>query len=141
MEHKVLSFLQHIPGDVFQQDNAHAHDVLNVQAFFRGQHIRIFPWLACSPDMSPTEPVWIYIGQRLTRITRQLQTTIELWDQRQAIWNGILQRDRTSVTSCHGVCGLSSLRVAPHGVLIPDVIFVSLLALLRNYVNDFLFFT
>ncbi|GFW77175.1 transposable element Tc1 transposase [Trichonephila clavipes] len=58
LEPKVVSFLQGIPGAIFQEDNARTHNARNVPDFFSVQHMQLLPWLASSPDISPIKHVW-----------------------------------------------------------------------------------
>ncbi|GFV62668.1 transposable element Tcb2 transposase [Trichonephila clavipes] len=50
------SFLNGLPGAIFQQDNAHPHTVRVAQDFLR--HFQTLPWPARSSDFSPVEHVW-----------------------------------------------------------------------------------
>ncbi|GFX46463.1 DDE_3 domain-containing protein [Trichonephila clavipes] len=52
----VGSFLNGLPGAIFQQDNARPHTARVAQDFLR--HFQILHWLARSPDLSPVEHVW-----------------------------------------------------------------------------------
>ncbi|GFY24642.1 DDE_3 domain-containing protein [Trichonephila clavipes] len=49
----VGSFLNGLPGAIFQQDNARPHTARVAQDFLC--HIQTLPWPACSPDLSPVE--------------------------------------------------------------------------------------
>ncbi|GFU70203.1 transposable element Tcb2 transposase [Trichonephila clavipes] len=49
-------FLNGLPGEIFQQDNARPHTARVAQDFLR--HFQTLPWPARSPDLSPVEHVW-----------------------------------------------------------------------------------
>ncbi|GBN14991.1 Transposable element Tcb2 transposase [Araneus ventricosus] len=49
-------FLNCLPGEIFQQENARPHTARVAQDFLR--HVQTLPWPARSPDLSPTEHVW-----------------------------------------------------------------------------------
>ncbi|GFW77168.1 hypothetical protein TNCV_2725981 [Trichonephila clavipes] len=51
LEPEVVSFLQGIPGAIFQQDNSRTHNARNV-VLFNPTHT------TSSPNMSPIEHVW-----------------------------------------------------------------------------------
>ncbi|GFV28688.1 transposable element Tc1 transposase [Trichonephila clavipes] len=57
LQPEVVSFLQGIPGAVFQQDNACPHVAKTVRDFCSAQHIQLLILPAYSPDMSPIEHV------------------------------------------------------------------------------------
>ncbi|GFU29006.1 transposable element Tcb2 transposase [Trichonephila clavipes] len=52
----VGTFLNGLPGAIFQQDNARPHTARIAQDFLR--HFQTLPWPARSPDLSPVEHVW-----------------------------------------------------------------------------------
>ncbi|GFX39998.1 transposable element Tcb2 transposase [Trichonephila clavipes] len=56
-------FLNGHPGAIFQQDNARSHTARVAQDFLR--HFQTLPWLACSPDLSPVEPVWDQLKRQM----------------------------------------------------------------------------
>ncbi|GFX80149.1 transposable element Tcb1 transposase [Trichonephila clavipes] len=49
-------FLNGLPGEIFQQDNARQHTARVALDFLR--HLQTLPWTARSPDLSPVEHVW-----------------------------------------------------------------------------------
>ena len=91
LEPEFLSLLRHIPGAVFQQDKSRARISQIAQAFFSAQQVTLLPWPAYSPDMSPIEHVWDFIGQRLARTADGDHNKNELWLQVEEIWNAIPQ--------------------------------------------------
>ncbi|GFU62564.1 DDE_3 domain-containing protein [Trichonephila clavipes] len=56
-------FLNGLPGEIFQQDNARPHTVRVAQDFLR--HFQTLPWLAHSPDLSPVEHVWDQLKRQM----------------------------------------------------------------------------
>ncbi|GFU23016.1 transposable element Tc1 transposase [Trichonephila clavipes] len=52
----VGSFLNGLPGAIFQRDNARPHTARVAQDFLR--HFQTLPWPTRSPDLSPVEHVW-----------------------------------------------------------------------------------
>ncbi|GFX45528.1 transposable element Tcb2 transposase [Trichonephila clavipes] len=48
-----------------KHDNSHPHGVKTVRDFCSAQHMEFLPWPAYSPDMSPIEHVWDFVGRRL----------------------------------------------------------------------------
>ncbi|GFV24500.1 DDE_3 domain-containing protein [Trichonephila clavipes] len=67
----VGTFLNGLPGAIFQQDNARPHTARVVQDFLR--HFQTLPWPACSPDLSPVEHV-------LDQLKRQLPSCHSVHD-------------------------------------------------------------
>ncbi|GFT99369.1 transposable element Tcb2 transposase [Trichonephila clavipes] len=51
----VGTFLNGLPGAIFQQDNARPHTARVAQDFLR--HFQTLPWLDRAPDLSPVEHV------------------------------------------------------------------------------------
>ncbi|GFU83183.1 transposable element Tcb1 transposase [Trichonephila clavipes] len=60
----VRPFLNGLPGAIFQQDNAPPHTAKVAQDFLR--HFQTFPWLTCSPDLSPVEHVWDQLKRQMS---------------------------------------------------------------------------
>ena len=68
----ILPFLQQRNFDhVFKHDNARCHVARVCQDFLNQNHIRVLPWLALSPDLSPIEHLW----DELDRHVRQSKYT------------------------------------------------------------------
>ncbi|GFT64268.1 transposable element Tc1 transposase [Trichonephila clavipes] len=57
------SFLNGLPGAIFQQDNARPHTARVAQDFLR--HFQTLPWPARSPDLSPVEHVWDQLKRQM----------------------------------------------------------------------------
>ncbi|GFY33176.1 transposable element Tcb1 transposase [Trichonephila clavipes] len=53
--------------------------------------IEIFPWPACSPDISPIDNVWSTLPQRLSRDTPHAATPDQLWQYVEAAWTAVAQ--------------------------------------------------
>ncbi|GFV39817.1 transposable element Tcb2 transposase [Trichonephila clavipes] len=90
---KVVSFLQGIPGGIFQQDNARPHNAKTARDFCSAQHVHLLPWPAYAPDMLPIEYVWDLVDRRLARDPRPAASKDELLLRIQAMWNSLLQAD------------------------------------------------
>ncbi|GFX37208.1 transposable element Tc1 transposase [Trichonephila clavipes] len=59
----VGSFLNGLPGAIFQQDNARPHTARVAQDFLR--YFQTLPWPAHSPDLSPVEHVWDQLNRQM----------------------------------------------------------------------------
>ncbi|GFV86167.1 transposable element Tc1 transposase [Trichonephila clavipes] len=90
LQPEVVPFLQGLPRDIFQQDNARPHVTKTVRDFCSTQHMQLLPWPAYSPNMSPIEHVWDLVDWRLARDSRLAASEDELF---QAIWNSLPQVD------------------------------------------------
>ncbi|GFV49335.1 transposable element Tcb2 transposase [Trichonephila clavipes] len=80
-------------GAVFQQDNARPHVAKTVKSYLDSQQVQLLPWPAYSPDMSPIEHEWDFVGRRIARDLRPVASTDELWLRIQTIWNTLPQAD------------------------------------------------
>ncbi|GFS56724.1 DDE_3 domain-containing protein [Trichonephila clavipes] len=69
-------FLNGLPGEIFQQDNARPHTARVNQDFLR--HFQILPWPARSPDLSPAEHVW-------DQLKRQMPSCLSVHDLELAV--------------------------------------------------------
>ncbi|GFU93765.1 putative inorganic phosphate cotransporter [Trichonephila clavipes] len=84
------------PTAIFQQDNARPHVARIVQRFFVNHQIKLLPWLARFPDLSPIENMWSMVDQRLIQITPQLPHQINFGN----VWKllvGLLYRNPKSL--------------------------------------------
>ncbi len=61
---------------VFQQDNAKPHTAAITTAWLHSRTVRMLNWPACSPDLSPTENIWLIIKWKIRQ--RQPQTLQQL---------------------------------------------------------------
>ena len=85
----VVPFLQHHPDvTVFQQDNARPHEARVTCHFLLAQGVNVLPWPAYSPDLSPVEHLWDYLGRHVAnRIPRPrnrnqlVQVLLDGWRQ------------------------------------------------------------
>lgn len=62
LESGIVLYLQCIPGAVFQEDHARPQIVQNRQNLFSAQQIQFNVWLAYSPEISPAEHLWDFVG-------------------------------------------------------------------------------
>ncbi|GFW14575.1 transposable element Tcb2 transposase [Trichonephila clavipes] len=76
---------EHPWSHIFQQDNARPHVAKTIRDFCSAQHMRLFPWPAYSPDMSPIEHVWGLVGRHLARDSCPASSKDELLLRIQAI--------------------------------------------------------
>ncbi|GFX51697.1 integrase catalytic domain-containing protein [Trichonephila clavipes] len=72
----------------------------NSQCIFCGENlhdssscdsIKLLPWLARSPDLSPIENMWFMVAQRLTQITPAVATPDQFWQRVEAAWSAVPQ--------------------------------------------------
>jgi hypothetical protein len=70
----VLPFL---PQRNFQHDNARCHVARVCQDFLNQNHIRVLPWPALSPGMSPIEHLWDELDRRVRHRQNSLETLQE----------------------------------------------------------------
>ncbi|GFW75273.1 transposable element Tcb1 transposase [Trichonephila clavipes] len=93
LQPKVIFFRHGISGAIFQKDNARPHVAKPGRDFCLAQHMRLLPWSAYSPDISPIEHVLDLVGRRLARDPRPAASKDELLLRLQAIWNSLPQAD------------------------------------------------
>ena len=63
LQPEVVSFLQDIPGAVFQRKNARPHVAMITRDFCSASHMKLLPWPAYSQDNS----LIVHVGRRLAR--------------------------------------------------------------------------
>jgi hypothetical protein len=77
----VLSFLEQRNFDyVFQHDNARSHVTRVCHDFLNQNHIRVLPWPALLPDLSPIEHLWDELSKRVRHRQNPSETLQELRD-------------------------------------------------------------
>ncbi len=62
---EAVPFYYERPLQIFQQDNASCHSARATMNFLEDAAVVVLPWPARSPDLSPIEHVWDFIGRRL----------------------------------------------------------------------------
>ena len=88
----VLPFLQQGNFDhVFQHDKTKCSVARVCQDFLNQNRIRVLPWLALSPDLSPIEHLWDVLGRRVLHGQNPPETLQELRDALVHDWNNIPQ--------------------------------------------------
>ncbi|GFV46262.1 hypothetical protein TNCV_3231511 [Trichonephila clavipes] len=88
---EVISFVQHIAGAIFQQDNARTHVEKIVRDFCSAQHMQFLPLPAYLPDMPPIEHARNLVGRWISRDPCPAASKDELLLRMQAIWNSLPQ--------------------------------------------------
>ncbi|GFU05613.1 hypothetical protein TNCV_3292061 [Trichonephila clavipes] len=64
---------------MFKQDNVRSHVASIVRTFLYSKNVRLFPWPAHSPDISPIKSVWSMFAER-SACHHTLVTTVNvLW--------------------------------------------------------------
>jgi transposase len=82
---------QRIFDHVFQHDNARCHVARVCQDFLNQNHIRVLPWPALSPDLSPIEHLWDELSRPVRHRQNPPETLQELRDALVQVWNSIPQ--------------------------------------------------
>ncbi|VDH95795.1 serine/threonine-protein phosphatase 4 regulatory subunit 2 [Mytilus galloprovincialis] len=76
---------------VFQQDKARCHVARICMQYFEQNHIRVLPWPALSPDLSPIEHLWDQLGRRVREGQNPPETLQDLRLGLIREWNNIPQ--------------------------------------------------
>ena len=88
----VLPLLQQRNFDhIFQNNNARCHVARVCQDFLKQNHIRVLPWPALSPGLSPIEHLWYELGRRVRQRQNPTETLHELRNALVHEWNNIPQ--------------------------------------------------
>ncbi|GFU38566.1 transposable element Tcb1 transposase [Trichonephila clavipes] len=91
LEPVVTPYIQGLATAIFQQDNARPHVASIVQRFFVNHQIKLLPWPARSPDLSPIESMWSMVAQRLIQITPPAATPDLIWIRVETTWSAVPQ--------------------------------------------------
>ena len=59
----IVPYIANRNADVLQQDNARCHTARHAQNVLAANHINTLDWPAKSPDLSPIEHLWDYLGR------------------------------------------------------------------------------
>jgi hypothetical protein len=81
------------PELAFQQDSAPCHTAKLVKRWFAQKNIPLFPHPPNSPDLSPLEPVWHELKQRIRARRRRPTTVAELREAILEEWDAMLMED------------------------------------------------
>ncbi|GFW05850.1 transposable element Tcb1 transposase [Trichonephila clavipes] len=100
LEPVVLPYFQGLVTAIFQQDDARPHVARTVQSFFVIHQIKLLPWPARSPHLSPTENMWSMVAQLLTQITPPAASPDQPWQRMEASF-GLLYPKNSSKVSLH----------------------------------------
>ncbi|GFX59960.1 transposable element Tcb1 transposase [Trichonephila clavipes] len=82
----VLPFIRAQRNPTFQQENGRPHGADIVQTFLVTKNVRLLPWLARSPDLSPTENVCSMVAKRLGRHHMPVTKVDELCYRVKHVW-------------------------------------------------------
>lgn len=93
LEPVTLPYLQELENHIFQQDNARPHTAAATTRFLHEANVRVLPWPAKSPDLSPIEHVWDKIGRRLGQLPVPPMNLQQLRNEIQLAWDTIPQEE------------------------------------------------
>ena len=75
---------------IFQQDKAPCRWSLSTRNFLSNKNVPLLPWPGNSPDCSPIENVWHYIGQKVKDFN--VTNSVDLFRIVQEIWYDLLPK-------------------------------------------------
>ena len=84
-----VPYLRGLGDVIFQQDNARPHVARRVLTYLDTEGVRLLPWPARSPDLSPIENIWSWVAERLGRHRSPATTIDEVWHRLEAAWNDL----------------------------------------------------
>ncbi|GFU38571.1 uncharacterized protein TNCV_4391181 [Trichonephila clavipes] len=85
-------------------DNARPYVAGIVRTFLDTGNVRLLPWPASSPDLSPIENVWSTVAERLARHHMPVTTVDELWYRVEAAWSSVpVHAFNLCLTQCPGL--------------------------------------
>lgn len=87
----VVPYVRSIEDGIFQQDNARPHIARVSRQFLELENIRVLPWPPRSPDLSPIEKVWDWMGRHIRDLPRPPTTLDELRVAVQEAWDAVPQ--------------------------------------------------
>ncbi|GFV34841.1 transposable element Tc1 transposase [Trichonephila clavipes] len=118
-----LPFTRSLRNPTLQHDNARSHVAGIERTFLDTENVRLLPWPARSPDLSPIEKVWSMVAERLARHHTPVTTVDELWNRAETAWASVpvhtiqslfdsMRRRISAVITARGHCsGYCFLRI------------------------------
>lgn len=96
---------QHGYNHVFQHDNARCHVARICVDYLEQNHLRVLPWPALSPDLSPIEHLWDELDRRVRMRQNQPETLRDLSRALVEEWNNMpVDRINTLIGSMRRRC-------------------------------------
>ncbi|GFU49486.1 transposable element Tc1 transposase [Trichonephila clavipes] len=79
-----LPFIRALRNPTFQQNNKQLYISGIIRTFLDTKNVRLLPWSARSPDLSPIENTWSMVTELLARHHTPVTTVDELWHRIEA---------------------------------------------------------
>ncbi|GFU87885.1 transposable element Tcb1 transposase [Trichonephila clavipes] len=95
-----LPFILILRNTAFQQDKARQHIDGIVRTFLDLKNVRLLPWPARSPDLSPIENILSMVAERLARHHTPVTVVDELRHRAEAAWASVAVHAIQSLTQC-----------------------------------------